>query len=287
MHDVFYFTDIHGQLPLFNRIMQFIQEQDEDATIIYGGDACDRGPEGYAIMNALLDNPQVVYLKGNHEDMFVRAARALLVYLPEDDSFDPTLASCYLEEFYQDENVELAIWNGGKSTLTDWILDGAPRSFVERINDLPVIYSYENYDFSHAGGHPRNFLEAQERIYNGQPLEDYMEADLIWDRHQFQIGWNPGRIMVHGHTPTIHLPAAYYGRDKSEARIHPCQWVGNFDTKRWPGLRVDMDTGATWGGRIWVLNVLTSEATSIFDVDVNSEKPVHDFQIGLENFKIK
>ena len=99
MHDVFYFTDIHGQLPLFNRIMQFIQEQDEDATIIYGGDACDRGPEGYAIMNALLDNPQVVYLKGNHEDMFVRAARALLVYLPEDDSFDPTLASCYLEEF--------------------------------------------------------------------------------------------------------------------------------------------------------------------------------------------
>ena len=287
MHDVFYFTDIHGQLPLFNRIMQFIQEQDEDATIIYGGDACDRGPEGYAIMNALLDNPQVVYLKGNHEDMFVRAARALLVHLPEDDSFDPTLASCYLEEFYQDENVELAIWNGGKSTLTDWILDGAPRSFVERINDLPVIYSYENYDFSHAGGHPRNFLEAQERIYNGQPLEDYMEADLIWDRHQFQIGWNPGRIMVHGHTPTIHLPAAYYGRDKSEARIHPCQWVGNFDTKGWPGLRVDMDTGATWGGRIWVLNVLTSEATSIFDVDVNSEKPVHDFQIGLENFKIK
>ena len=287
MHDVFYFTDIHGQLPLFNRIMQFIQEQDKEATIIYGGDACDRGPEGYAIMNALLDNPQVIYLKGNHEDMFVRAAQTLLTYLPKGDSFDPALAFFCLEEFYQDETIELAIWNGGKSTLTDWILDGAPRSFVERINDLPVIYSYENYDFSHAGGHPRNFLAAQERIYNGQPLEDYMEADLIWDRHQFQIGWNPGRIMVHGHTPTIHLPAAYYGRDKSEARIHPCQWIGNFDTKRWSGSRVDMDTGATWTGRIWVLNVLTGEATSIFDVDVNSDKPVHDFEIGLENFKIK
>ena len=287
MHDVFYFTDIHGQLPLFSRIMQFIQEQDKDATIIYGGDACDRGPNGYAIMNALLDNPQVVYLKGNHEDMFVRAAQAILTYRQMGNNFDSALASSYLEEFYEDENVALAIWNGGKSTLTDWISDGAPRSFVERIKNLPVIYSYENYDFSHAGGHPRNFLEAQERVYNEQPLEDYMEADLIWDRHKFQIGWNPGRIMVHGHTPTTYLPAVYYGRDKSEARIHPCQWIGNFDTKRWSGLRVDMDTGATWTGRIWVLNVLTGKATSIFDVDVNSDKPVHDFKIGLENFKIK
>ena len=287
MHDVFYFTDIHGQLPLFNRVMEFIQEQDEDATIIYGGDACDRGPDGYSIMNMLLDNPKVVYLKGNHEDLFVRAARALLAYLPQGDAFDPAMASCYLEEFYEDENIEIAIYNGATSTLTDWMLDGAPRSFVDRIEELPVIYSYEDYDFSHAGGHPRNFLEAQERVYNGQPLEDYMEAGLIWDRNMFQMGWNPGRTMIHGHTPTIYLPAAYYGRDKSEARIHPCQWKGTFDTARWPGWRVDMDTGATWTGRIWVLNVLTGLATSIFDKDIGNDNWPHSFDVGLENFRIK
>ena len=74
MHDIFFFTDIHGMYDLYRAIMDFCNEQDSEATIIFGGDACDRGRDGYKIMKELLANPRVVYLKGNHEDLFVKAA---------------------------------------------------------------------------------------------------------------------------------------------------------------------------------------------------------------------
>ena len=50
MHDIFFFTDIHGMYDLYRAIMDFCNEQDPEAMIIFGGDACDRGKDGYKIM---------------------------------------------------------------------------------------------------------------------------------------------------------------------------------------------------------------------------------------------
>ncbi len=77
MHDIFFFTDIHGMYDLYRAIMNYCNEQDPEAMIIFGGDACDRGRHGYKIMKELLDNPYVVYLRGNHEEMFCNAAREI------------------------------------------------------------------------------------------------------------------------------------------------------------------------------------------------------------------
>ena len=75
MHDIFYFTDVHGCYDLYRAAIDYCFKQDPECMIVYGGDACDRGTSGYQIMKELLDNPRVVYLKGNHEDLFVRAAQ--------------------------------------------------------------------------------------------------------------------------------------------------------------------------------------------------------------------
>ena len=39
MHDVFYFTDVHGCYDLYRAAMNYCLEQDPECTIIYGGDA--------------------------------------------------------------------------------------------------------------------------------------------------------------------------------------------------------------------------------------------------------
>jgi serine/threonine protein phosphatase 1 len=65
-------SDIHGMGSLFDEVMSFLNEQDE-YQLIFLGDACDRGTDGYRIMKSLLENPNVIYLKGNHEDLFVKA----------------------------------------------------------------------------------------------------------------------------------------------------------------------------------------------------------------------
>lgn len=291
MHDVFYFTDIHGQMPLFNEIMRWIDEQDNESMIIFGGDACDRGEDGYAIMKALLDNPRVVYLKGNHEDMFVNAAFEILDMINDlkPEKITRSWALDLLEHaYFQDGSIALAIHNGANPTLMTWMLDGAPVSFVERINKLPLTFSYENYDFCHAGGSYSAFKAVNNAEYEGTTPNERDVTTVIWDRNCLGLGWEKDRICVHGHTPTVMLSAKFYGsRDKSEARIHPAKWYGPFDKERWPGLKVDMDTGMTWTGRAWVLNVLTGKATSIFDNEIGRTDVSHTFSIGFENFEIK
>ena len=64
------FSDIHGNRKLFDAIKNFIKEDD---TIYFLGDACDRGPDGWEIIKEILADERFIYLKGNHEDMLVKA----------------------------------------------------------------------------------------------------------------------------------------------------------------------------------------------------------------------
>ena len=135
MHDVFYFTDIHGQRKLFDAIMNYCYEQDDEAMIIFGGDAIDRGEDGYAIMKELLDNPYVVYLKGNHKDMFTKAAREIKQMFnfenPTKENIRKCLNACKHFD-YKYAAIQNSLYNGGLSTLTNWILDGMSMDIIER-----------------------------------------------------------------------------------------------------------------------------------------------------------
>ena len=135
MHDVFFFTDIHGSRPLFDAIMNYCREQDPEAAIIFGGDAIDRGKDGYAIMKELLDNPYVIYLMGNHEDMFCKAAREIKDELKFKQPLNREEVSeliywcrSYDERYPAIQNV---LYNGGLDTLTDWAMDGMPIDIVD------------------------------------------------------------------------------------------------------------------------------------------------------------
>ena len=127
MHDVFCFSDVHGMYNMYEAIMKYCYQQDEDATIIFCGDACDRGPDGYKIMKELLANPQVIYLKGNHEDMFVQAARQIQAKFEfqntDREHIQTVLKSTSMFDFKY-EDIQLSLVNGGMETLSDWITDG-------------------------------------------------------------------------------------------------------------------------------------------------------------------
>lgn len=260
MHDIFYFTDIHGHLSLYNEIIHWCKEQDPECTIIYGGDACDRGEYGYAIMNMLLNDPQIIYLKGNHEDLFVKAARELIMLYTDNDK----IHNCKTKEDITmiisqgNHEVNLHCYNGGYSTLRDWLLDGANEEFVNKIDKLPVTMVYDNIDFCHAGGTWSAFKEVNDAEYYCKIPNLNAINKCIWDRNAIAIGWKTDRICVHGHTPTIFLPASLYGRDKSEANSHPCAWqdhMGQKDSRN--GWKIDMDTGAIFTNKAYVLNILT------------------------------
>ncbi len=259
---VFYFTDVHGQLDLFHAMLNWCACQDSEYHLIYGGDAADRGEYGYQIMKELLNNPRVTYLYGNHEDLFVKAADAIIgKYAMSDESYaylhritTEQQAKSLIQEMFAFD-VLLHLNNGGYATLRDWLMDGADEDFVEQIRNLPVTYSLDNIDFCHAGGTWNTFHDAQT-----QHISSAIHT-CIWDRDMIAIGWKTDRICVHGHTPTTYLPAAIYGRDKSLARIHPCAWhdlMGARDKKG--GMKIDMDSGMFATGRSYLLDVQTLTA---------------------------
>lgn len=275
MRDLFCFTDVHGMYDLYKAVMNYCIEQDPECSILYLGDACDRGPSGYRIMKELLDNPKVLYLKGNHEDMFVHAAWAIeRTYHSaiDEDSISKYLLDCEFHD-WADHAIRLSLYNGGYSTLHDWMLDGMPSEFINKINDLPLTFSYENLDFCHAGGNYKAFQQVSLNEYKGEPVDkDDMEM-LIWDRNYLGQGWMLNRTCIFGHTPTNYLAAKYYGKDKSTANIHPCAYYATLDDK-WTGRKIDMDTAAVFSGKAYVLNCLTMKAQGFKIVDIEEKKNV-------------
>lgn len=264
MHGVYCFTDIHGMYELYKKIMDYCKGEDPEATIIFLGDAADRGPEGYRIMKELLENPHVVYLKGNHEDMFVKSARAIIGrYAANDDLYEYVHSlnkeqAQVLVKHMQDFDVCIHLENGGMQTLVDWLADGANEEFVDAIENLPLTYKFENMDFCHAGGHPDIF----ETVYNAEhdgktnTLLPYYIYQTIWDRSALDLGWTEGRTCVFGHTPVVLMPDGIYGRDKSLENVHPIMYTSPMKSNRekFPGQKINMDTGAVWSGKAWVLD---------------------------------
>ena len=273
MHDIFYFTDVHGCYDLYRAAMGYCLTQDPKCTIVYGGDACDRGKDGYKIMKELLAHPQVIYLQGNHEDLFVQAAWEIIKDyhgMIDSDEIWGYLYNCQIKDFASSA-VQLHIYNGGFQTLHDWMMDGMPKDFVEQINDLPITCTYENIDFCHAGGRYKEFQNVARDEYDGQFInkDDFMM--LVWDRNYLGMGWAPDRICIFGHTPTPYLSAKYYGKDKSLANVHPCAYNAMLDDK-WTGRKIDMDTGAFASGRLYVLNCLTMQAQGFHDTDLRNDE---------------
>ena len=66
MNKIYVCSDLHGCFDLYEQINNFILPDD---TVIFLGDAIDRGPYSYETMEAIRTNPQWIYLKGNHEAM--------------------------------------------------------------------------------------------------------------------------------------------------------------------------------------------------------------------------
>jgi len=267
MHDIFCFTDIHGQYDLYRAIMDFCKEQDPKATIIFCGDACDRGLDGYLIMNELLANPQVVYLKGNHEDMFCKAARQIKAsfgtLVPDKNTVSQIISST-MTMGYEYNDIQNSLYNGGLSTLTDWVMDGSPMSFVEKIENLPLTFSTENCDFCHSACVYKSFELIAEAEYNNTQKDKYCADSLIWGRTGLGFGWAPNRTAIFGHTPIVFLPEYVHIKADVNKKIQPVKYYGEKSKMSiapdQTGAKIDMDTGAVFTKRAFVLNVLTMKA---------------------------
>lgn len=181
-------TDLHGNYDLWEQIKNFLKEDD---TLIFLGDAIDRGSRGFEIFIEMLEHPQVVYLRGNHEEMMYEA----------------------FHELGPSRGEVLQHWtkkgNGGQNTLNNikqLKLDFETKmEYINTITKLSCYAEYENekgikFILCHAGYTPGEFYEKKDDWQK----EQYM----LWSRDHWKVPWPKDPefdnvVIVHGHTPIL------------------------------------------------------------------------------------
>lgn len=172
--------DIHGCLDHLERLIARVEPTEADR-LVFLGDYVDRGPDGRGVLDYLLDFgrkfPNSIFLKGNHEAMFL--------------------------DFLAGRNQLLFLHNGGGATLESYREASGiriPKAHQDFLEGLDLYYATEDFIFAHAGLRPGLSLEAQR------------EPDLIWIRDEFlDSDYDWGRTVVFGHTP---LPEPFFSDNK-------------------------------------------------------------------------
>lgn len=170
--------DIHGCVDEVDRLLDALAPGAAD-TLVFLGDYIDRGPSPRAVIDRMLrlrhEGPRCVFLKGNHEDMF-------LAYMGEHGAYG-----------------EAFLFNGGESTLRSYALEGQPPAMVatrlppqhlEFLRALEMRFQHGPFLCVHAGVAPN------------RPLDDQRDEDLLWIRDAFIAHPHPfGCTVLFGHTP--------------------------------------------------------------------------------------
>lgn len=229
--EIYACADLHGRLDLYQKIKQYIQPDDE---VYFLGDASDRGPDGWELIKHIYNDKQFIYIKGNHEDMLVEAAK---IYLQ-----DATIDSA---------EYKLLKRNCGHKTFEDWLSDDDHGNWIAKLDALPLHVEYVNNNnqtilMSHAGYTPIAISNLNNKII----LPD--EEELLWDRHHFYDIWNehmfPSHIVVHGHTPSVNLARYFYD---TTSIAHPYWYANNH--------KVSIDIFAVYSNKTCLLNLNTLE----------------------------
>lgn len=182
-------SDIHGNYDIWKQIKDYMKPEDK---MFFIGDAIDRGKDGVFIMNDIIKDDRITYIKGNHEDMFAKCVPHFI-----EGHFDNQ------SNWYD---------NGGKPTW-DKIKKTSEESmmwFVQKINRMTTMAEYTNRNrqeiiMCHAGMTPGEPMPTRQDDPDYEPH--------IWDRSHITDVMDTVKYantyVIHGHTPMAKTAVVY------------------------------------------------------------------------------
>lgn len=185
MNHIYAIGDIHGCYEKLRRLLNRIDIRWDRDTLVFLGDYIDRGVHSFEVIDFLIhlkkQYPATVFLKGNHEAMFI--------------------------DFLSGNRTLSFMHNGGRETLDCYHrhLNGVndpsiPKEHLDFINSLVLCHETEDYIFVHAG------------LRSGIPVAAQSEEDLLWIREPFiNTDTDFEKRVVFGHTP---FPEPFVRHDK-------------------------------------------------------------------------
>jgi serine/threonine protein phosphatase 1 len=189
---VYAIGDIHGRADLLGQLLALIA-QDHLARpplplhIVLLGDLIDRGPESAQVIDHAMSlagaGDHVHFLKGNHEEVFVSAARG------------SARAARFFRRFggmepHASYGLPMKVSaQMSDEALAEWMLNHVPRAHVDFVDGFADRLEMGDYLFVHAGIRP------------GVALDEQTPADMRWIRAEVLSHNLPlERMIVHGHS---------------------------------------------------------------------------------------
>lgn len=170
-------SDIHGELELFNALLEKVKYDATEDQLILLGDYIDRGPDSKGVLNRVMElkSKGAIVLRGNHDEMMVHAM---------DD--EPKARDRWARN---NGTVTLKNYDSsiGKIEMPDSELF---RTHVDFIRSLDYFHETDDYIFVHGG------VEPDVPVSKSDPYR------LIWIREEFYLGYKGEKTVVYGHTPT-------------------------------------------------------------------------------------
>jgi serine/threonine protein phosphatase 1 len=179
----FVIGDIHGRLNLLDQLIRDVPWDVSHDKIVFLGDLIDRGSMAPGVVDRIIEltktNPNVIVLRGNHEQMLLDC-----VYCGDVQWLIPE--------------------NGGVETLKAYGIDPAsiedtsdikiPQEHLDFFKSLPFYHEDDQAIYVHAG------------LLPGVSINETPPEVLIWTRNHFFYEDYEGKLCFFGHTPTQLLP---------------------------------------------------------------------------------
>ena len=183
-------SDIHGKYDMFSVLLEKIDLKKEDILYILG-DIIDRGPDPIRTMLKIMELPNAVCIKGNHEVM----ALDCLEYFMQ-DAEDQSAMSMDEEQL-----IKILRWkyNGCSTTLDEFRMLSLEQQqeIVEFMKKMPAFQRINVADKEYLLVH-----RGLGGFYPEKPMEDYSLDELVWERPEYSSRYFSDIYVVTGHTPT-------------------------------------------------------------------------------------
>ena len=174
--------DIHGCTKTLKALLENLLRVSKSDSLYFLGDYIDRGPDGKGVIDYLMhlqgEEYEVHFIKGNHEDMCVKAYEA-----------------DQRKRLFGGKHQEQKEWEavGASETLKSFGVKHPreiPKAYIDWMNACVPYVELEDYILVHAG---MNFKAEK-------PFED--TRSMMWTR-SFKVDFDKsgGRKIIHGHIP--------------------------------------------------------------------------------------
>lgn len=193
--------DVHGCYDEMMELLHKIEEEDEDARIIFVGDFVDRGPQVDKVLEWCLKNITVdgkyQSVRGNHEQMVLEWYEEWLQWWDEGGFHHPK------KELMPESYYDFSRWMDAMNLLRPEKLE----PYMDFIHSLPY---HKKLEIESVWGE-KNIFRIVHSFYEYEEVtpEEQQHSNL-WKRIEYG---NPGstEILVHGHTPTLNIDYIYWG----------------------------------------------------------------------------